>query len=113
MGTGREHFAQKAARVVLGWGTAGWALFGPIPYAIPWWGRFLVALFFVSIAHSTVTGIVLKNVAASGPAIIGLVRGVVADRRDVSKSPRLSGASTDITQPKLPNRRKSDAVKKP
>lgn len=81
-GSGPEPFWQKTVRVALGWGTAGWILFGPLPYAIPWWGRMVVSFLLISIAHSTVTGIVLRNVAASGPTIVGLIRGAgVADRR--------------------------------
>ncbi len=77
-----ESLWQKKVRVVLGWASGGWILFGPLPYAIPWWGRLVVSFLLISIAHSTVTGIVLKNVAASGPTIVGLIRGAgVADRR--------------------------------
>lgn len=100
--SGPEPLWQRTIRVVLGWGSGGWILFGPLPYAIPWWGRLVVAFLLISIAHSTVTGIVLRNVAASAPTIMGLVRGVVANRR----GPEQLGTGT---QEELPKRRKSDA----
>ena len=111
--TGPEPFWQKAIRVVLGWGTGAWVLFGPLPYPIPWWGRFVVAFLLISIAHSTVSGIVLRNVASSGPRIVGLFRGIgIADRR--SNDLGLGEVPADATQvrEKIYTRRKSDSKMK-
>lgn len=98
---------KNVVRVAAGWWTAGWVLFRPLPYDIPWWGRFLVAFTVISIAHSTAGGFVLRNFAASGPRIFGMFRGMgVADRRNGVSTQDAEGATTVIRAPK---RRKSDA----
>jgi len=85
-------------RIVFGWGAALYILFGALPYPIPWWGRFVIAFALISIAHSTVSGIVMNNIAKSGPAIVGIVRGHgVGDRRQMTS--REAEGDTESTLP--------------
>ena len=50
--SGPEANWQKYARVIGGWVVAGYVLLGPLPYPIPWWGRFVMAFVFVSSRQS-------------------------------------------------------------
>ncbi len=126
--TGSESRLVNGIRIALGWASGLYVLFGPLPYPIPWWGRFIVAFLLISIAHSTVSGIVLSNVARSGPAIVGLVRGRgagefrelgVGDRRgprddsEATSNNYAGGPSTMIGKPVLKDRRKSGSSRKP
>ena len=101
-------------RVAGGWGVAIYVLLGPLPYPIPWWGRFIMAFIFVSIGHSTASGIVLDNVAKSGPAIVGIFRGAgVGNRRISTRDAEGGGDETPEGGPTtmIPTRRKADRGK--
>lgn len=121
MTTGNEQWWERLPRILGGWGFAVLIFlkfpFSDEPGIVAWVAYVSLIVFFVGIAHSTVTGIVLGNLTKAASTVRRLARGKRASsagHQQVDSPGTTSGQSSLKPQgPPLREMREGEIPKKP